>query len=244
MKMKKYDFIVGIGTACFTSTNLRKSFLQFESYPFDWISTKSLIDNINFIVNEFNDFLEKDDLVNLKTTNGKKHSCYFYKNIKNGIIYPHDIEVDKNFNEAFEQVSNKYNRRINRLYNSIKNSKTVLLVYISLPNKDESEISHEDLNHSIKKICDYFNNDKIELLYIKPNKNFTYKKPKDYYVSDNVRIVEFDFSKYSKKHKLEIGDDFKMFKYLIKNFSLNISVSKKIIFIFNNFILKIKQYFI
>ncbi len=244
MKIKKYDFIVGIGTACFTSTNLRQSFLQFESYPFDWISTKSLTDNINFIVNEFNEFLKKEDLVNLETTNGKKHSCYIYKNIKNNIVYPHDFEAGRNFNEAFEQVINKYNRRINRLYNSIKFSETVLLVYIEIPNKVETDFSHEDLKKSIKKVCAYFNNDKIELLYIKPNKNFNYKKPKDYYISNNIRIVEFDFYKYSKKHQVEIGDDFKMFKYLIKNFSLNIPLSNKIKFILNNFILKIKRYFI
>ena len=243
--MKKYDFIVSIGPACFTSSNLRKSFLQFKSYPFDWISTESLTDNINFIVNEFKDFLNKEDLTNLETQNGKKtNSCFIYKNLKNNIIYPHDIEINKNFDEAFEQVSNKYNRRINRLYDSIKNSKTVLLVYINLPNKIESEISNEDLKNSITKVCNYFDNDKIELLYIKPNKNFTYKQPKDYYVSNNVRIVEFDFYKYSKKHKIEIGNDFKMFMYLIRNFSLNVPLTYKIKLFLKTFILKIKKYFI
>lgn len=241
--MKKYDFIVSIGTACFTSSVLRKCFLQFKSYPFDWIGTKSITGIFKFITGEFKDFFNKEDLVSLDAENGKnKHSCYMYKNAKYDIVLPHDIVAEKSFDEAYEIAVQKYNRRIARFYNSIRNSKTTLFVHIDLPNVKSKQISDDELKDSFREVCEYFKDNRIELLCIKYNKNYTIKKPKDYYISDNIRVVEFDYLKYSSKYKFDVGDEFKMCKFLIKNVSLNLTFFQKIKFILNSLIIKLKKF--
>ncbi len=59
---KKYDFIVSIGEACICSESLRKSLLQIKSYPFDWILSHDILTNLDIVLNDFNDFLNKDYL--------------------------------------------------------------------------------------------------------------------------------------------------------------------------------------
>lgn len=74
MRREKFDFVVGIGSACIASQALRDAGLQYASYPFD---------------------------------------------------------------ESYPAVKEKYDRRIGRLYASIRRSKRVLLVWLENPTDDD-----------------------------------------------------------------------------------------------------------
>jgi len=78
---EKYDFIVSIGSDCTCSGILRARKLQDFSFPFDWLAGGRLNDRISLVVNDFKDFLNKEDL---KLIGRREHPspCDIYEKCK------------------------------------------------------------------------------------------------------------------------------------------------------------------
>ena len=80
---KKYDLVFGIGAACSCSQMLRKTGLQFSSYPFDWLYGTDFSGRVDILTNDFKDFVNKEDLTFIDATNGDKDNpCDVYNNVK------------------------------------------------------------------------------------------------------------------------------------------------------------------
>lgn len=131
--MKKYDIIYSIGRDCACAQYLKKNGLRLTSGPFDWLTNAGFEDRFELMLNDFQYFLDKKYLKQMpKPTQfpADKNNDY-YENIKTKLYFWHDFPADKSFEEAYPEVKQKYERRIKRFYDNIKNKDKVLLVWFS-----------------------------------------------------------------------------------------------------------------
>lgn len=135
MRREKFDFVVGIGSACIASQALRDAGLQYASYPFDWMSGPAFGQRIHTVCSGFEGWFRQEDLEFAGNPNGFTHDSY--RNRATNAFYPHDFEIGRPFDESYPAVKEKYDRRIGRLYASIRRSKRVLLVWLENPADDD-----------------------------------------------------------------------------------------------------------
>ena len=130
---KKFDLVVSLGEDCACTSYLRRFNLQDFSFPFDWLTKASFETRINLLIDNFDNFLNKENLVlmqkpeNTKVDN--KHD--YYKDTALDFYFYHDFKSNTDFEKEFTEVKNKYSRRIERLYNAIQNSERILFVWWS-----------------------------------------------------------------------------------------------------------------
>lgn len=130
---KKYDIIYSIGRDCACATYLQKNGLRLTSGPFDWLTNANLEDRFTLLLNDFKYFLDEKYLKQMpKPTQfpADKNNDY-YENTKTHLYFWHDFSADKSFEEAYPEVKRKYERRIKRFYNNVKNKDKVLLIWFS-----------------------------------------------------------------------------------------------------------------
>ena len=126
-KKRKFDLVISLGHRCFTSLMLRQNNLQVASFPFDWLLNTEYKQGLEFLCNNFENFLEKEDLVLSENEGNEFHDTYLNKRTKFSLV--HDFPVNVDFDKQFEIVKVKYTKRASRLIEKIKASNTVLLVY-------------------------------------------------------------------------------------------------------------------
>ena len=221
---KKYDFIFSIGERCACSEALRRSNLQFASFPFDWLLCAGLEQNARFVANHFKDFLVVEHLVDMNTENGDpENPCHVYRDQKTGIVFHHDFPVGLSFEEGLPLVREKYRRRINRLYQKIQLSKTVLAVYMESPTTDHPK---EDTNRIIsgyQVLCRAFPNQEVHVLYLVNNKGPVQRS----HPCANVTVMTFDYKR-KKPGGYDYSVDTAVLNKFFKGYRLNHSLGKRI----------------
>ena len=60
---QKFDLIFSIGEDCACSSYLRRYNLQDYSYPFDWLTKATFKTRLDLLLNDFQGFLEKENLI-------------------------------------------------------------------------------------------------------------------------------------------------------------------------------------
>ena len=223
---QKMDLIFSVGCNCENSLSLRKCNLQIASYPFDWLGCSDFETNLNYIINDFKNFFNKDDLEIVKDSSNGVHNKY--KNKYSELEFVHDFPINKNFNEQYYKVKEKYDKRIKRLQNKIQNSKNVLIVYNSY-----TPVNIEFLREKCKdfntKFRIKFPNTKIFYLYIINNREEKFDLIDN---NLNLRILANDFS-ITKKYLNFGGIKFstKVFKLdkILKAYKLKICFSERIL---------------
>ena len=133
--MINYTNYISLGYFCSVAEELEKRGLRSASYPFDW-TISDFEGVINAIKNNFSQFLDYEYLYQ----NSKNHSHYRDKLYK--ISFFHDFNKYKALSTQLKEVTNKYSRRIDRFYSSIKEP-TLFIRYISDETKDNSGKSVE-----------------------------------------------------------------------------------------------------
>lgn len=191
---KKYDFIVSIGQGCATPEILRDSGLRLFSGPFDWTFVENYNITMDVIKNKFENYFNKEDLVFIGHYSRSGMDIYVnkYTNIKHAHSFPSSEIVS--FEDAYKTESNRYKRRINRLFDYInkKNSK-ICFVYIErafdwehkkedlkLPQPD---ITNEMLEKDIKELNKIYSKDCFDIFYIKHDEN---KKLNEYKIINHI----------------------------------------------------------
>lgn len=186
---KKYDFIFSIGEACSCTQALRNNFLQIASFPFDWLFGSNFIGRCKILTQEFERFIEKDDLE--YSYEERSISCQAYHNKFNDITFNHDFKKDMPFEDAYKEVFEKYQRRIKRLFDEIQNAKSVLIVYIESPLTNHINIENSEITEGFNILKNKFG-DKINLLYV--------KYTKDKYTTEELQPkltkIEWDYKDY------------------------------------------------
>ena len=179
--------ILSLGNNCSIAYNLRK-----ESNIFDWIKTNNFNNIANIINNEFNNFIninnliyvydtEKHQLIDDKYDENKNNNILnVYKNIKYDLYYYHDF-LSNNIN-CFLEFEIKYKRRIKRFYNIIMNNYEIIFI-------------RNEINYIEKKYIQFF----FETIK-KINKNIIIKLyiiyHKYYYIDYNLdNVIIFYYKK-------------------------------------------------
>ncbi len=106
---KDFDLIFSIGEACSCSQCLRNSRLQFYSYPFDWLYGADFIARIKLLTSGMKDFINKEDLE--YHSEERNINCIAYHNKRNDIVFNHDFKKGVPFDEMYQIVKEKYDRR-------------------------------------------------------------------------------------------------------------------------------------
>lgn len=122
--MKKYKYIVSLGHFCSPAMEFDKINKRQFSLPFDWLITPALSTVMELIQNEFPDFLNAEYLFQFQ------NAAQCYKNTKTNISFYHDFSAFKSLDSQMGEVTQKYNRRIQRFYDIIKEP-TLFLRYIT-----------------------------------------------------------------------------------------------------------------
>lgn len=141
--MKKYKYIVSLGHFCSPAMELEKIGRRPFSLPFDWLITSKLSAIIELINNGFEDFLNEEYLFQLK------EYPQYYRNIKYNIDFYHDFSPFVSFDCQINKISEKYNRRIERFYNTIKQP-TLFLRYITEKDIEYISENYEYILNALK----------------------------------------------------------------------------------------------
>ncbi|MBK3494481.1 peptidase [Viridibacillus sp. YIM B01967] len=123
-----YDAIFSLGDLCLTSIQLKKHQLRPYSGVFDWVATPDL-SKVNMLLrNRFFNLMNSDNLRIIGPA-GDSMICVsddYYHFVSN-----HDFGTDKNSLThigSYDDVMEKYNRRIVRFLNKMESSKRILFV--------------------------------------------------------------------------------------------------------------------
>ncbi len=178
---KKYDIIYSIGRDCACATYMKKAKLRSCSGPFDWLTNADCKARFDLMLDNFEGFLEKQYLKLMpKPTQfpADKNNDY-YENTKTGLYFWHDFPADKSFDVAYPEVKQKYERRIKRFYQNIKNKNRILLIWFSHIHNTPDDIVLDLCNKFCKKM-----NKNINFLFIE-HKEGVYT-PEHYNLSNNI----------------------------------------------------------
>ncbi|MBE6443117.1 MAG: hypothetical protein E7020_00420 [Alphaproteobacteria bacterium] len=186
----KYDLVFSLGEACSCTQALRSSNLQYASYPLDWLFGSDFNGRMDILVSDFNKFIEQSDLQ--YSYSERSISCDAYLNNKNQITFNHDFPAGISLEESYPMVAEKYQRRINRLLDNIKNADSVLIVYIEIPN-NENHTSDKDIICGWEKIKEKYFNKKIDLLYFMNDTTLPPKSVKKENITSNITKVTANY---------------------------------------------------
>lgn len=218
--LKKYDFIFGIGSACLCSQTLRKLNLQFASYPLDWLFGTKFSDRVDFLLSDFKNFIEKEDLSFTGKQNGDPHHpCDIYANTRTGITFNHDFPQGIPLDISYPTVKEKYDRRIKRLLTGINNHKNILIVYIEVPGNQETETTSEVLINDLNRINQKFPDKNINFLYVSCSEDFS-----DEQITPHIRKISFNY----KNTKSFPQHDARLLRRQIKGYRLKRPLSMRL----------------
>ena len=220
----KYDFVFSLGEACSCTQALRSSNLQYASYPLDWLFGSDFNGRVDILISEFNQFIERSDLQ--YSYSERSISCDAYFNNKNQITFNHDFPTGVPLEESYPMVAEKYQRRINRLLDNIKNADSVLIVYIETPN-NKNHTSDKDIICGWEKIKEKYFNKKIDLLYFMNDTTLPPKSVKKENITPNITKVTANY-KNQAPNVVPYAVDNDVLKRVLKQYSLKTPLGFKI----------------
>jgi len=188
------------------------------SYPFDWLTNAPLSTRLEMLLNNFDGFMDINDLEFLsKNPNEINDNNYdYYQNKKNNFYYYHDFPVDCSLSDSYEAVYQKYNRRIERLFNKINENNKVLIVWLS---HFTSDLTDDQLVSFSDQINAKFNK-KIDICIIE---NDTHQNESSYKtICLSETITKYQANTYPKSStNLTLGNEYICNKIFSENITLS-----------------------
>jgi len=214
---KIYDLVFSIGEACSCTQAIRSAGLQLKSYPLDWLFGSNFEGRCEILANRFENFINKKDLE--YTYSERSIKCNAYHNIQNDITFNHDFLESVSFDEMYELVKKKYDRRIKRLLKQINKSKNILVVYIETPTKTHASISDECIIKSVQLVKDAYKNKNFDFLYFSNVKeNF-----RENNITKDIKKIECAYKDYSSEYDYTVI--LEVLTNYLKNYQLKIPKS-------------------
>jgi hypothetical protein len=138
------NYVIPLGSQCFSAFFLKINNLKLTSYPFDWIFSNPLV--IFQILNDnFKEFLNKDNYV-IQNTDSDKNS---HK------LYVSDLSMFNHRNPMRDDDYNYYVRCIDRFYDVLKKDGKKLFFMVSLKNEINNELENlMYLKCKLDELCD------------------------------------------------------------------------------------------
>ncbi len=209
----KYDIIYSIGSNCACALYLNQNDLRLTSGPFDWITGVDFNTKINFILEEFKGFCDKNNLEYIVYNENPTYNQY--KDIQNGCLFLHDFPKDSSFELSYPQVKDKYNRRIKRFYDNLSQKNKVLLVWFSLDRK----VTDDDIIKASAALNKKFNKE-IDLLIIEHNDSMINQKPLKRQINNNITKYEL-FAKKEENISGFTRGNTKLCNQIFKKYAIN-----------------------
>jgi hypothetical protein len=123
-----YDSIFSLGDLCLASIQLKKNSLRNFSGVLDWMASPSLPEVSRLLRNEFNGFLDRPSL---RIIGYASQDQICVSNDSYQMVFNHDFGTDKNtlqYIGSYDEVKEKYDRRIKRTLEKMKKDKRLLFV--------------------------------------------------------------------------------------------------------------------
>lgn len=123
----KYDAIFSLGDLCLASIQLKKHNLRPYSGVLDWMASLQLSDVNRLLENRFVGFMEYENLRII----GYADDCICVSDDGYNMVSNHDFGRDKNtlqYLGSYDEVIQKYERRIQRFLTKMKTAKRILFV--------------------------------------------------------------------------------------------------------------------
>ena len=170
MKAKriKYDCVFSLGEVCFCANYLQALSLRKFSSPFDWIAGGTFSERMGYLLNDFENYFNKEDLV----YHGKREfpePCDIYYNTRTHIVFNHDFPLSKPYDDSYPKVAERYARRIKRLYELVNKAKRVLIVYMEKYETQSGVTDNKQLCDLMEQLNKKFPKTHIDLLYVRHN---------------------------------------------------------------------------
>ena len=162
--MTDYDLAFSMGFGCGCSRALRAAGLQRASFPMDWVGSPGLVASAEMVASGFVGWLDREslELIDVRRSNGTINRAYV--NRRTGFIFGHDFHHDADVDVAFDEVAEKYARRIERLISSIKASCRVLVAYVEHPVRQR--VSDGEVGRARRIMSEAFPGVDFTLLYV------------------------------------------------------------------------------
>lgn len=192
----RFDLFFSIGEACSCTETLRKSRLQFYSYPLDWLYGASFVSRTKIVAANFENWLVKEHMEKVGDNNLSSEPKHVYENKITQICFNHDFPQKMTLDESFQLVKGKYDRRIKRLFYQIEQSKRVLVVYLQTPN-NPIELTKEELLEGYGILRERFG-EKMNLLYLFCDSNYDLEHRVVFNLNENIKCIKFDYNAYNK----------------------------------------------
>ncbi len=129
-----------MGEACQPAHHLRLNGLRQAAFPFDWICTppESLI---NILQSKFEGFFDKENIFSQGIIHQTGEN---YINKKYNFVFVHDFKNAADFEDNFNKVKEKYERRIQRFYQALTCSSKIYFIRHKMP-KDKTILLNDFL---------------------------------------------------------------------------------------------------
>jgi tetrahydromethanopterin S-methyltransferase subunit G len=198
---KPYEFI-SLGEGCKVAGYIRGSFLSHYSYPFDWMLSTDFESIYQIFSQDFQDYMSFDHLKDLNFFDRKMN--IFPDEPKNlsfrwvfetfyNIESRHDFDIQKNVNDAYAEVFQKINRRVQRFY-QILHRTDITLFFVRINIMKEQAIRFRDL------IELKFPNLKFVLVALNNTEDFNLdlreRRIRNFYFNDPVYQWDFELNNY------------------------------------------------
>lgn len=146
MRRIRYDFVSSIGHYCGAAMYMRRHCLRSMSGPLDWVGEDpgGLANHVDIICREFRGFMDKVNLISLVNPRSGHDDlgCDYYRDEGTGMVVYHDFPTGVSLDESYGGIRAKYDRRIARFYETVADSRHVLLVYHTrFETLDEAKVS-------------------------------------------------------------------------------------------------------
>ena len=215
-KSERYDLIFSFGEVCFCSTILRKCYLQNTSYPFDWNGAIDFKKKCKILANKCYRFFEKEDLQSIQEYINEER--YAFRNTFNDMVFNHDFPKNLSFDESYKIAKIKYDRRVNRLLNNIENAKSVLAVFMEIPESSHAFLSDKEIIEGHKILQKTFG-EKFNTLYIRNS----FEENKKIKLADGLTKIVCNYSCPTDKTGLYPNQN--VLKNLMLNYKTNIPIT-------------------
>lgn len=240
MTKREYDFIVSVGEDCACTSYLRNHNLQILSYPFDWLTKATFPTRLELILNDFENFLNLEDLEFLpkrpEMFNDKY--CDYYENTRNGFYYFHEFPKGIDPKDSIEEIKAKYDRRIKRLNEKIMESEKVLFVWLSHLQSTDDDLIISFHNQIVKKF-----GKQIDFLIIENNPSKTGDEVEIKQLSPNVIKYELDTASWDVSKNQTLGNK-KNCDKIFRKYKLTKSFQSKFYYDAQKFLIKFLCVFI
>lgn len=217
MKKKKYDIIYSLGRDCSCADYLKINNLRRTSGPFDWLTNAGFEERFRLILNDFKDFMNIEDFRFLPKdeTMFNDEACDYYENTRTHFYYYHDFPKDIPLSDSFDAIKEKYDRRINRFYGKLKESKSVLLVWFSHYHNTPDEVVLDLCG----RVCRKFNR-QIDFLIVEHQEGL--KTPRKRELAPNVTRYDLHTVLLDEKgHSTTLGNQ-QLCNQIFKNYRLKL----------------------